>query len=84
MRTTLTIDPDVRQMLERRMRERGQGLKETVNEALRKGLGSGESSEPFSTPTFDLGEPLVALEKALSLAGELEDAELQRRLALRK
>lgn len=84
MRTTLTIDPDVRLLLERRMRERGQSLKDAVNEALRKGLTRGEPSAPFSTPTFDLGEPLVPLEQALSLAGELEDEELRRRLALRK
>jgi hypothetical protein len=84
MRTTLTIDPDVRLLLERRMGERGQSLKEVVNEALRSGLTGDESQTPFSTPTFDLGEPLVPLEKALSLAGELEDEELRRRLALRK
>jgi hypothetical protein len=84
MRTTLTIDPDVRLLLERRMRERGQGLKEAVNEALRRGLSTGEPSAPFSTPTFDMGESLVPLEQALSLAGELEDEELRRRLAVRK
>jgi hypothetical protein len=84
MRTTLTIDSDVRLLLERRMSERGQSLKEAVNDALRNGLTEAAPSEPFTTPTFDLGEPLVPLEKALSLAGELEDEELRRRLATRK
>jgi hypothetical protein len=84
MRTTLTIDPDVRLLLERRMRERGQSLKETVNEALRSGLTGTGPGAPFNTPTFDLGHPLVPLDKALSLAGELEDEELRRRLAARK
>jgi hypothetical protein len=84
MRTTLTIDSDVRLLLERRMRERGQSLKEAVNEALRNGLTTNRPSTPFRTPTFDLGEPLVPLEKALSLSGALEDEELRRRLALRK
>jgi hypothetical protein len=77
MRTTLTIDSDVRLLLERRMSERGQSLKEAVNDALRNGLTEAAPSEPFTTPTFDLGEPL-------SLAGELEDEELRRRLATRK
>jgi hypothetical protein len=84
MRTTLTIDSDVRLLLERRMRERGQSLKEAVNEALRAGLGQPRTSAPFRTPTFDLGEPLVPLDRALALAGELEDEELARRLAMRK
>jgi hypothetical protein len=84
MRITLTIDPDVRLLLERRMRERDMSLKDVVNDALRSGLTGGEPETPFSTPTFDLGEPHVPLEKALSLAGELEDEELQRRLATRK
>ncbi|HWY18283.1 MAG TPA: hypothetical protein VNY27_06175 [Solirubrobacteraceae bacterium] len=84
MRTTLTIDPDVRLLLERRMNERGLSFKEVVNGALRDGLlGAGEKGV-FHTPTFALGEPLVPLDKALALAGELEDEELQRRLAARK
>lgn len=66
------------------MSEHGQSLKEAVNEALRSGLTTGEPREPFNTPTFDLGEARVPLEKALALAGELEDEELRRRLAQRK
>lgn len=83
MRTTLTIDSDVRLLLERRMSERGLSFKEVVNGALRDGLIGGGGAA-FHTPTFDLGEPLVPLDKALALAGELEDEELQRRLAVRK
>jgi hypothetical protein len=84
MRTTLTIDSDVRLLLERRMRERGLGFKEAVNSALREGLTGPSEREAFHTPTFDLGEPLIPLDKALRLAGELEDEELLRRLAARK
>lgn len=65
------------------MRERGIGLKEAVNEALRAALTTGDGNDR-TTPTFDLGEPSVPLEKALQLAAELEDEELRRRLALRK
>jgi hypothetical protein len=84
VRTTLTIDEDVRLLLERRMRERGVNFKEAVNGALRDGLVESGKPMVFRTPTFDLGEPLVPLEKALRLAGELEDEELLRRMAVRK
>lgn len=84
MRTTLTIDSDVRLLLERRMRERGLSFKDAVNGALRDGLLEAGGREGFQTPTFDLGEPLVPLDRALQLAGELEDEELLRRLAVNK
>lgn len=38
MRTTLTLDPDVVALLERVRRARDAGLKDVVNEALRRGL----------------------------------------------
>lgn len=38
MRTTLTIDDDVAAEMERLQKARGLGLKELVNEALRRGL----------------------------------------------
>ena len=83
MRTTITLDPDVAALVKRRMRERGLGFKDAVNEALRSALGV-EHGIAASTPTFDLGEPAVPLEKALQLASDLEDEELRRRLSVRK
>lgn len=51
MRTTLTLDADVRSLLERRVRERGVSFKEAVNDALRAGLGgSSAAAEPYRTP----------------------------------
>ena len=84
MRTTLTIDVDVRLLLERRMRERGINFEDAVNGALRDGLLGNAGPKEFSTPTFDLGEPLVPLQKASRLSGELEDEELLRRMAVRR
>jgi hypothetical protein len=84
MRTTLTIDSDVRLLIDRRMRERGITFKDAVNSALRDGLVQSDEHKSFRTPTFDLGKPLVPLDKALRLAGELEDEELLRRMAVRK
>jgi hypothetical protein len=82
MRTTVTLDPDTRILVERAMRERGLSFKEAVNEAIRAGLGT-ESTGTYTTPR-DLGPARVDLTKALQLAGELEDDALARRLAERR
>jgi hypothetical protein len=81
MRTTVTLDPDTELLLRRRMRERSQSFKQTLNEAIRSGLASGgkDKSAPFRTPTADLGVTAVNLDRALRLAGELEDEELLRK-----
>jgi hypothetical protein len=50
MRTTLTLDDDVAALLERVRRERGAGLKETVNDALREGLRRLEQPRPERAP----------------------------------
>ena len=81
MRTTVTLDPDARALVERAMRERGLSFKEAVNEAIRSGLGGARSpSDSYTTPR-ELGPARVDLTHALRLAGELEDDALARRLA---
>ncbi len=84
MRTTITLDSDVDVLVKRLMRERRLSFKEAVNFAIRSGLAPKNDDAAFATPTFDLGKPHVPLEKALQLAGELEDEELLRKTALRK
>lgn len=81
MRTTVTLDPDVDQLIKRAMRERGLTFKEAINEAIRAGATPGHSSTPPEFATHDMGEPAVDVTKALRLAGELEDEELVRKLA---
>lgn len=85
MRTTVTIDPDVQELLRKTMRERGEPFKQVLNAALRKGLraGGGKRAKPFRQRTFDLGRPLVDLTKALSLATDLDDAAKVARLRRR-
>ena len=39
MRKTVTLDADVEQRLREEMRKQGKGFKETLNDALRRGLG---------------------------------------------
>ncbi|HEX2360971.1 MAG TPA: type II toxin-antitoxin system VapB family antitoxin [Jiangellaceae bacterium] len=84
MRTTITLDPDVEALVSKVMRERGLTFKEAVNQALRRALSARAERQPYRTPTFDMGEPQLPLERALRLAGDLEDDEIVRKLGLRK
>jgi len=84
MRTTITLDPDVVSHVRRIMNERGLSFKEAVNEAIRAGAGPSSTRSQFRTRTFDMGEPAIPLDKALRLAGDLEDDELLRKHALRR
>ena len=83
MRTTVTLDPDVEAIVQRAMREQGISFKQALNDAVRRGVAP-KKSAPFHTPTFDMGTPLVPLTKALSLAADLEDDEIVRKLATGK
>ena len=62
------------------MRERGLSFKQAVNEAIRAGLGAAEPGGGGYTSARTLGPARVDITKALSLAGELEDEALARRL----
>jgi hypothetical protein len=80
VRTTVTLDPDTRMLVERAMRERGLSFKEVVNEGLRAGLGADGAKRAYTTPR-DLGPARVDLTKALGLAAVLEDDAIARRLS---
>jgi hypothetical protein len=80
MRTTVTLDPDTEQLVRRRMRERRIGFKQALNDAIREGASAAGPRDEFRTPTARMGHPTVNLDKALQLAGELEDEELLRKL----
>jgi hypothetical protein len=86
VRTTVTLDPDVEAKLRALMRERGVSFKVALNDAVRSGLGSpAPAAPPFRMKTAPLGvRPGIDLDKALTLAGELEDEETLRKLALGK
>ena len=81
MRTTVTLDPDTRVLVERAMRERGLSFKDAVNEAIRAGLGSSGSGSRSYTTARALGPARVDLTKALGVAAALEDDVLARRLS---
>lgn len=89
MRTTLTLDDALIAELKRRAHESGRSFKAVVNETLRAGLeqaGGRPASRPYRLPAARLGSPRpgIDLDKALALAGALEDSELERKLELRK
>ena len=86
MRTTVTLDPDVAAKLKETARERGISFKEALNTNVRRGLESETvAAKPYRLPTRRLGvRSGIDLDKALGLAADLEDAEIRRKLDLRK
>ena len=87
MRNTVTLDPDVRRILEEVMKDRGIPFKQALNEAVRAGLASGRPHRKrrFVQKTYSLGaEQHFRWDKALAAADAIEDEELVRKLALRK
>jgi hypothetical protein len=86
MRTTIDLDPDVDALLRSLARERGVSLRTVINDALRAGTRpAANATPPYELPSRRLGvRPGVDLDKALRLAGELDDGEIVRKLELRK
>lgn len=86
MRTTVTLEPDVERQVRERMRERGAGFKETINDLVRRGLrADAPSATPYDTPVFEAEiRPGIDLDKALALAAAMEDDEILRKLSLGK
>jgi len=85
MRTTVTLDDDIAAKLRRLARERGVSFKEALNSALRLGLSGRAATRPYRLEARPMRlRPGIDLDKALRLAGELEDAETIRKLELRK
>ena len=84
MRTTLTIDPDVEQLIQREMRRTERSMKAVVNDALRLGLGM--RGKPPRPPRFKV-EPHafgfktgIDTDRLNQLVDELEAEEQARRL----
>jgi hypothetical protein len=86
VRTTVDLDPDIDARLRALARERGVPLRVVLNDALRAGLRPASGgAPPYVLPSRRLGlRPGTNVDKALSLAGELEDEEILRKLELRK
>ncbi len=69
MRTTLTLDDDVALLLDQTREQQDRGLKEIVNDALRRGLAQllyaarrpdQPAARPYTTPSVSVGRCFVA------------------------
>ncbi|MDE2825132.1 MAG: antitoxin [Gemmatimonadota bacterium] len=80
MRTTVTLDPDTEQIVRHRMTERRVSFKQALNDLVREGQGFADGLHQFRTTTRPMGRVRVDLDKALRLAGELEEGEVARKL----
>ncbi|HEY1890975.1 MAG TPA: hypothetical protein VGG63_11245 [Steroidobacteraceae bacterium] len=88
MRTTVTLDPDVEQLLRDVMQQRRQSFKEALNQAIRAGLsgsgGLGVAERPFTLRVQPMAlRPGIDPGRLNQLADELESnafAELSQRL----
>jgi len=86
MRTTVTLDPDVRRILEDVMKNRGVPFKQALNDAVRAGADPGRRRKRrFVQKTYSMGsEQHFRWDKALAAADALEDEAIVRKLGLRK
>lgn len=55
VRTTVDLDDDVAAEIQRRRREAGRGLSETVNDLIRRGMSAREDRAPYVPTTRRLG-----------------------------
>jgi hypothetical protein len=81
------LDTDTEQLLKRAVRESGASFKAVLNDAVRKGLASPRSARPrrFVQKTYALEiNPDFRLDKALAMAGAMEDEALIRKMSPRK
>ena len=86
MRTTVTLDPDVEQLIRDAMREGSISFKQALNRAARAGLNAKTAprSPKFVQKSFRMGEPQdFRWDKALTVAEAMEDGEITRKLTLR-
>ena len=68
MRTTIEFEPDVAAELKRLRKQREMGLKDLVNDLVRRGIrdvnAPARKKAPFRTKSVDLGRPLIDVTNA--------------------
>ena len=88
MRSTVRIDDDLMLDIRAQAHSEGISLARMLNRTLRIGLRAQRerpnSRKQIEQNTFCMGSPFVSLDKALALAGNLEDQEVIRKMSLRK
>jgi hypothetical protein len=78
MRTTLTLDVDNAVRLERLRKQRDSGMKEVINDVIRRGLDVTEAPEkkraPYKFRALDAGKPLFnSPEELKRLRAEIQE-----------
>jgi hypothetical protein len=82
MRTTVRIDDDLMRQLQRQAAREKTSLTRTLNRVIREALSAARPKRRrYVQKTYDLGKPLVDLDKALSLAFELEDEQILEKMS---
>lgn len=78
MRTTVTLDEDVAALLNDEMKRTDRSFKQTLNDALRRGLRTAaQNRKPFQVRPHSFGvKPGVDLDRLNQLADELETVAL--------
>jgi hypothetical protein len=88
MRTTVRVDDELLEQLKAQARKEKVSLTRLLNRALKAGLQAGGARRrprpAYRERVHAMGEPRLALDKALALAATLEDEEIVRELTLRK
>jgi len=84
VRTTITLDSETEALVKKAMKERNLTFKQVVNDAIVRGLAGETTSTPVDLPVHNMGKPLVNLDKALHIYGELEDEEILRKMSMGK
>ncbi len=80
MRTTVTLEDDTELIIRNRMARHRVSFKQALNDLVREGQAGTGLAQEFRTRTVSMGIPTVNLDKALMIAGDLEDDELIHRM----
>jgi hypothetical protein len=84
MRTTITLEAEAKALIDKAMRERKVSFKRVVNDAIIRGLEADKPATRVDLPVHDMGKPFINLDKALQIAGDLEDEEILRKMSMGK
>ena len=81
VRTTVTFDPDVAKILERLQKERGVGLSDVVNDAVRNASAPQAKRKLFVQTTSDMGVPFMPIDNIGEVLDVLEEDYWRKKLA---
>jgi hypothetical protein len=88
MRTTIRLDDELMRRLKALAAREHLSLTRLLNRTVRAGLQASQKPprrrRRYREETHAMGTPAVSLDKALALAARLEDAEIVRKISLRK